>query len=796
MIVANKKHETSRTEENMKKLFVSILFLSCLAPLMAGPVEKPSGDKTLSPYFFVKSDDPSVDRLPLKATSAKVTIAGVIADVTVTQEYRNVGEKPLEATYIFPGSTRAAVYGMKMTIGKRVLVAKIEERQKARQDYEQARSEGRSASLLEQQRPNVFQMSVANIMPGDIIQVELKYTELLVPTDGVYQFAYPTVVGPRYTEARDTPEQKDKWTKNPYLHQGETAPYTFALSVDISSPIPVQDVFSPSHKINVAFDGPKLAMIHLDKSEKSGGNRDFILNYRLSGKQIQSGLMLYKGKSENFFLLMAEPPKRVRPEEIPARDYVFIVDVSGSMRGFPLDTSKTLLKNLISSLKPTDSFNVLLFSGGSRVLSPTSLPATKENVKRAVTLIDSLRGGGGTRLLPAMKRALALPMKDGVSRSMVIVTDGYVSVEKATFQLIRDNLNNSNLFAFGIGSSVNRYLIEGMARAGLGEPFIITGTKDASAIAEKFRSYIQSPVLTGIKVNFDGFDAYDVEPVSIPDLFAGRPVVVFGKWKGKEAGKVTVTGISGKGRYKAEFKVTAKLSRKKNAALRYLWARRRIAKLSDYARFDESEIKPTVTELGLKYNLLTAYTSFVAIDTKVRNKDGKLVTVKQPLPMPQGVSDTAVGGNRKMAYVRRSPRMATTAPAPVGIARESMMVGGVISVESDQSSAGRTTPIHVKPEIRGLDKLVVTGFDRNLVAKLLKSMEPELIMCVTKAGKTKAHVKVTFQLNADGSNTMRTVVTTDSGSEGLRKCVKEKIRELMKKLPKGQSGTFSFDILG
>ncbi|RLE21317.1 MAG: trypsin, partial [Acidobacteria bacterium] len=784
----------------MKKLFLSILILSSLLSVMAGPVEKPPTDKTLSPYFFVKSDNPSVDSLPLKATSAKVTIVGVIADVTVTQEYKNVGETPLEATYIFPGSTRAAVYGMKMTIGKRTLVAKIEERQKARQDYEQARNEGRSASLLEQQRPNVFQMSVANIMPGDVIWVELKYTELLVPTDGVYQFAYPTVVGPRYTEQPDTPEQKDKWTKNPYLHQGEAAPYTFDLSVDISSPIPVQDVLSPSHKINVAFDGPKMAMIQLDKSEKAGGNRDFILNYRLSGKKIQSGLMLYKGKTENFFLLMAEPPKRVRPEEIPARDYVFIVDVSGSMRGFPLDISKALLKKLISSLKPTDTFNVLLFSGGSRVLSPASLPATKENIQRAVTLIDNLRGGGGTRLLPAMKRALALPMNEGVSRSMVVVTDGYVSVEKATFQMIRENLNQSNLFAFGIGTSVNRYLIEGMARAGMGEPFIITNPKEAPAIAEKFRNYIQSPVLTDIKVNFNGFDTYDVEPVSIPDLFAGRPVVVFGKWKGNAAGKVMVTGISGNGKYKAEFKVTDKLARKENAALRYLWARTRIAELSDYAKYGESEIKPTVTELGLKYNLMTAYTSFVAIDTKIRNKDGKMVSVKQPLPLPQGVSDTAVGGgSRKMMLVRRRPSMAIGAPSPqAGMVRESMDQSVVAPPVKPllPSTSAMAKPFPLKPRVMGLDKLVVTGFDRNLVAKLLKSMEPDLIMCVMNAGERKVHVNVTVQMNPDGSNRLLTTVTNNSGSDALQDCISKKISQLMKKLPRGVSGSFSFDILG
>ncbi len=770
----------------MKNFFVALLALLSVAFGMAGPLENPQADKTLSPYFFVKSDDATVDCLPLKATGAKVTIVGVIADVTVTQEYRNVGKKPLEAIYIFPGSTRAAVYGMKMTIGKRTLVAKIEERQKARQDYEQARNEGRSASLLEQQRPNVFQMSVANIMPGDIIRVQLKYTELLIPTDGVYQFVYPTVVGPRYSESPDTPAQPDQWIKNPYLHEKETAPYTFALSVDISSPIPVQDVFSPSHKINVAFDGPKMAMIHLAKTEKNGGNRDFILNYRLSGQKIQSGLMLYRGQDENFFLMMAEPPKRVNAKEIPPRDYVFIVDVSGSMRGFPLDVSKTLLKKLIASLNPGDTFNVLLFSGGNRLLSPTPLPATTENIRRANTLIDSLRGGGGTRLLPAMKRALALPIKSGVSRSIVVITDGYVSVEKATFQLIRDNLNHANLFAFGIGTSVNRYLIEGMARAGRGEPFVITNQKEAPVIAERFRKYISSPVLTDIRVQYNGFETYDVEPVSIPDLFAGRPVVIFGKWRGQPSGTVELTGITGDGEYKAKFRVTDKLVQKENSALRYLWARTRIAELSDFAKYDEGEIKPVVTELGLKYNLMTPYTSFVAIDTKVRNKDGKLVSIKQPLPLPQGVSDSAVGGRKKMMSSLRYSGGLAVSPPMGGMARESI---GLKPARPVSPSAGT-----VQPEQKGIHNLMVQGYGQVFIETLLKPIEPDLIHCVLLAGKTRVHVTVRFQIAAYGR--LHLTVKTDSGIVFLDSCIGEKLKKLTKVLKKKGNGSFSFDIFG
>ena len=330
-------------------------------PVYAQP--ETSEDKTLSPYFLVKSEDPNVDQLPLKSTGADVNIAGVIADVKVTQVYKNEGKQAIEAIYVFPASSKASVYGMKMTIGERTIIAKIQEKEKARQEYEQAKQEGKSASLLEQQRPNVFQMNVANIMPGDLIKVELNYTELLVPTDGVYEFAYPTVVGPRYSNKQEaSAAPSEKWVKNPYLHQGEAPPYEFDISTKISASIPIQDVTCTSHKVNVGYESPAIASIKLDPSEKTGGNRDYILKYRLTGGQIESGILLYQGEKENFFLLMMQPPKKVANEQIPAREYIFIVDISGSMHGFPLDISKTLLKNLIGGLKPDDTFNVMLFA--------------------------------------------------------------------------------------------------------------------------------------------------------------------------------------------------------------------------------------------------------------------------------------------------------------------------------------------------------------------------------------------------------------------------------------------------
>ena len=770
----------------MRRMLMVLLVLLLAGNLIRAQEVVIQPDKTLSPYFFVQSDDPETDRLPLKSTSAAVTVVGVIADVMVTQVYTNEGERPLEAIYTFPGSTRAAVYAMKMTIGDRVLEAKIEERQAARQQYEQARDSGQTASLLEQQRPNVFQMNVANIMPGDEIQVELKYTELLVPEKGTYKFVYPTVVGPRYSNQPDTPDHSDSWVKNPYLHQGDAPTYKFDLTVELSSAIPVKEATCDTHKVNIAYDGPKWATIRLDESEKAGGNRDFILQYRLAGDRVESGLMLYEGKDENFFLLMAEPPKRVKENQIPPRDYVFVVDVSGSMRGFPLDISKKLLKDLIRNLKPTDTFNILLFAGGNRLLSPTSLPATDQNILKAVDVIDRQQGGGGTELLPAMERALALPKTEGLSRSIVVVTDGYVHVERETFKLIREHLNDANMFTFGIGSSVNRYLIEGMARMGLGEPFVITDPKDAAGKADRFRTYIQSPVLTDIQMTVDGLDVYDVEPVSIPDVMAERPVIVFGKWKGKAKGAMTLSGVSGEGPYKTTFNVKDAAPRKKNAALQYLWARQRIAVLSDFAQFGEAEVKDTVTKLGLDYNLLTRYTSFVAIDKQVRNTDGEIETVKQPLPLPAGVSDAAVGGG---AYRAKAQYAAMpTSPGMGGAMQESLVVrAGAPRIDdaSGELSVDRETSNAVVTVVKAV------GLDLQDVEEAVKIARQDLVDCMIGfSGK----FTVTITVNADG--TAGTIKFRGDDVSDVQKACLEKRMKQLKLSPTVSGGRFVLEIQG
>lgn len=743
----------------------------------------PTDDRTGSPYFMV--DDPKVvESLPLESTRADIDVAGVIARVKVTQTYRNRGSEPIEATYVFPGSTRSAVFRMKMTIGDRTIEAKIKEKEAARKLYEQAKREGKSASLLEQHRPNVFQMNVANIMPGDVIKVEMFYSELLVPTDGTYELVYPTVVGPRYAGAQDaaTKVKNESWTSNPYLKKGAEVPYEFGLTARLSAGMPLAEVNSPSHRIAPRFTGRDSAEIVVD--DNKGGDRDFVLRYRLSGNKVQTGLLMFPGKDENFFLMMMQPPKRVAPAMMPPREYIFIMDVSGSMRGFPLNVAKDVVTELLAGLRRQDRFNIMFFSGGSTVLNDgESVPATRQWKDRAIQLLTAQRGGGGTRILPAMKRALAMPRAENMSTSIVVVTDGYVSVEKQTFDVIAENLREANLFTFGIGSSVNRHLIEGMARTGMGEPFIVLNRNEAKAKAAKFKTYIESPVLANVKLSFDGFDAYDVEPRSIPDVFAQRPVIVFGKYRGTPSGHISLSGYQGRGRWSDNIAVKASMASSRHEALRQLWARHKIARLDDLATVARTGVKDEVTKLGLKYSLMTKYTSFVAIDSLVRNHSGSSQSVSQPLPLPKGVPQSAVGASPARAY---KPRPAPMRRMRTKRRRGPANYGSGGGMRFDQSIA---PPAAVAPEpapeaeeaqMKSADDLGGADYDKRKGSdktnrRIMKNMQRRLAKCVEGADKgTKFDIRII--VGADGK-VLRVQFLRGNPSGKTKQCVTKLIRK-------------------
>ncbi|HEY5284081.1 MAG TPA: VIT domain-containing protein [Polyangia bacterium] len=615
----------------------------------SGGQSREGADHSLSPYLYVAGGDPERDQVPLKNTWAEVDIAGVIAAVKVHQVFENTGAKPIEATYVFPASTRAAVHAMRMKIGARTIEAKIERKAEAHAQYDAAKQAGRRASLLEQERPNVFTTSVANIMPGDRIEVELDYSELVVPENATYEFVYPTVVGPRYAGGANP--KTDQWMANPHLPQGQKEPYTWNIRVHLQSGIGLKEVSSPSHKIAVSYAGPSTADIKLDQS--GGGNKDFVLRYRLAGDKIETGLLQFEEPAvglgrpaEKFFALLVEPPKRPTLADIPEREFIFLLDVSGSMNGFPIDTTKELMRNLLPKLRPTDRFNLVFFSGANYVWSPSgSRPATPANIKEGLDAILKQYGSGGTELMGGLEATYAIPhVRKGVSRTVVVATDGYVGIEAKAFRFIRERLDEANLFAFGIGSSVNRGLIEGMARAGLGEPFVVLGPQKAAAEAEKLRQMIDRPLLTDIAVRFGDSGAYEVAPEKIPDLLAERPLLIYGKYRGDKPTRIEISGRTGHGEFHHAIDLRPADARQENHALRTLWARKWVEVLEDEFHMGGGRpVEDAITDLGLFYSLLTPFTSFVAIDSEIANRTGKSDTVRQPLPMPEGVSSYAVG---------------------------------------------------------------------------------------------------------------------------------------------------------
>lgn len=641
--------------------------ICCLVSCAALATAQDSGtdaprDATLAPYFQVLTAvDPGVDALPLKDTQVDATVAGVIADVSVVQTYTNEGSVPLDARYVFPGSTRAAVHGLTMVLGDRVVRARIETKGKARATYEAARREGKSSALLEQHRPNVFEMNLANILPGDVVRVELRYTELLVPEAGEYQFVFPTVVGPRYVS--DTRELHDEtsaegrrpgsgaWTSTPSAAPAPLQAATFGLALHLAAGVPIAHLVCDSHPVRIEAPTPDRAtlVLHPAADPSAHADRDVIVRYRLSGDATHAGLLTTAPAAgrDGYFLAMIQPPARLSPVLIPPRDYVFIVDVSGSMHGFPLDTARDLLTELVGSLRATDTFNLVLFAGSAATLAPAPLPATPENLARAIVLLERQPAGGGTELLPALETGFALPRPDGpLARTFVIVTDGYVTVEAEAFALVRQRLDAANVFAFGIGSSVNRHLIEGLARAGQGEPFIVAAAEEARETARRFREYIESPLLTQVSLAAEGVQIEEMVPGAIPDLFAQRPVVVFGKWSGTPAGRLRITAMGGAGPFESMLDFSSATPLESSRALELLWARSRIRALEDdQLEGNAAERVTAITRLGLEHGLLTSHTSFVAVDERVRRSGGDATPVQQPTPVPAGLESSAMGGH-------------------------------------------------------------------------------------------------------------------------------------------------------
>ncbi|MDQ8186573.1 VIT domain-containing protein [Pelagicoccus sp. SDUM812002] len=625
---------SSIPSRHLLALFCHIALLCALASVGRGQ----DGLETEVPYFKVEGAFGSVDCLPLKSVDTSIEIVGTLAQVELVQIYANTGSEAIEAVYVFPGSTRSAVTALTMRVGDRVVDAEIQEKSQARRTYEMAKAEGKTTSLLEQNRPNVFKMNLANIQPGDVVEVTLKYAEWIRREKDEYAFELPLAVGSRYTE------KEEASAENPLLAGGNLEVVKYGIRARIRSAVSIEQAVCDSHDALPVFENARTVHVELDGDAESVGNRDFRIRYQVSGDEIKSGVWVSESGGEKYFMASLEPPVGRMRGRLP-REYFFVVDVSGSMHGFPLNTAKAMMEALVARLEETDRFNLILFAGESDTFAPEPVPATVENLLAAVEFLYDTRGSGGTRLLQALKTVYGTPRDPAFSRNIVVLTDGYVTVEDRVFDLIRSRLDEANVFACGIGSAPNRFLIEGIAKVGQGEPFFVGDPKETGRVANLFSEYVSEPILTELAVTFDGMEVFEVEPISLPDLLAERPMVVFGKFAGDLSGKIVLSARAGDSGYKETTNLSDAVNLAESRSLEYVWARERIRRISDYnGLWPSEERRQKITKLGLKHSLLTKYTSFVAVDKVIRSDGNGLQTVSQPLPIPEGMAQS-IGGS-------------------------------------------------------------------------------------------------------------------------------------------------------
>ncbi len=634
--------------------------------------------------------------LPLVHTDVDAEISGFIADVEVRQVYANPFDEPIEAVYLFPLPDDGAVDDMQMRVGDRVIVGEIHRREEARQIYEEARDAGKTAALLDQERPNIFQQSVANILPGDAVEVVIHVVQPLKYEDGGYEWAFPMVVGPRFVPAQGTGESGG--TSPAEDAERLAAPVSpvrtgndISLRAWVDAGMAIQDIRSSSHEIDITREGESAAGVAISPKD-SIPNKDFILRYDLAGEAPEAALLTHRSEElGGYFLMMIQPQAAefVTDDVVTPKEMVFVVDTSGSMRGYPLDKAKEAMTLAISEMNPDDRFYVMDFNSTVSSLSPTTLSNTKENRRRGLKFVEDFRGEGGTNMLEGMKAALDLEADPELLRTVLFMTDGYIGNETQILAAVEEHLGNSRLYSFGVGSSVNRYLLDRMAKVGRGHVQYLRQDEDADPAIAAFYERIRNPLLTDIDVQFEGVEVVDVYPDPVPDLFAGQPIILVGRYEQPGEGVVRVTGKIRGREHVQEIPVVFPESQPEHDALASLWARTVIEDLeSRQYRGQNEAIVEEITELALKYRLMSRYTSFVAVEEQVVNEDGAPKTVRVPLETPEGVDHAGIFGGEE-----EEKQLLGSVSAP----------SGSYSTGAARRSGGRTAPL-ARRKVRTRDR--------------------------------------------------------------------------------------------
>lgn len=622
----------------MRKL--SVLLIIIAFSIFSKPVQSTS-DSTFTQgqlNAFTKAGKP-LGNSPLKHTRVKTDISGFLARVTVEQEFENNFNQPIEAVYTFPLSENSAVDDMTMKIGSRTIRGKIKKREEARKIYEEAKMQGKTASLLDQERPNVFTQSVANILPNEKIIIEISYVETLKFEDGSYEFVFPMVVGPRYSPASVKKEDAAKVT--PPVALKTRAGHDISIEVNLDAGVPVENISSTLHKIKTQNLSSNSAKIEL-QNQKTIPNKDFILKYDVTGKRIEDAILTHRNSQNGFFTMMLSPPENFSVEDVSPKEIVFVLDTSGSMSGFPIEKAKEAMKMSLEGLYPNDTFNLITFAGDTHVLFDEPVPATQANLEKAQKFLESRTGGGGTEMMKAIKAALKPSGSREHLRIVNFMTDGYIGNESEIIAEIQKN-PNARVFSFGIGNGVNRFLLDKMSEEGRGEVQYVTLEDDGSKAAKQFYERIRNPLLTDISIDWNGLPVADVYPKRNPDLFDAKPVYINGRYTNAASGTIKLKGKVGGQDFEREIKINFPETEAKHDVLATLWARKRIDDLmSQNYDYDSEEAKlnseatKLITQMGLEFRLLTEFTSFIAVEEVIRTQGGKPVKVEVPVELADG----------------------------------------------------------------------------------------------------------------------------------------------------------------
>jgi Ca-activated chloride channel family protein len=591
--------------------------------------------------------------LPLKHTDVKGQISGYIATVDVTQQFHNPYDEKIEAVYVFPLPQNAAINEFIMTIGERRIRGIIRERKEAEKIYQQAKSQGHVASLLTQERPNIFTQKVANIEPCKEIDINIKYFNTLAYVDGWYEFVFPMVVGPRFNPPGSTDGVgavasgktgiSGQKTEVQYLKPSERSGHDISLAVDIDAGVTIEQLVCTSHVITNSSPASDKRTVKLSSLD-SIPNKDFVLRYKVAGRTVKSALVTHRDERGGFFTLMLYPPDNLSYLKRAPMEMIFVLDCSGSMNGKPIAKAKQAITRALKKLQPGDTFQVIRFSNNASQLGPNPVPATSENIRKGLAYVESLEGSGGTMMIEGIKAALDFAHDPQRFRLVSFMTDGYIGNETEILAAINQRLGASRIFSFGVGSSVNRYLLDRMAKLGRGAVAYIGLDDSAGQIVDEFYDRISHPALTDVEIDWGDMQVTDMYPSRIPDLFVGRPVILTGRFKGASSTTIHVKGKVGDMTQDIAIAADLEDSAATHSGIASVWARKKIETLGSQATYDTNPDLPgEIRQVALEYGLMSAYTAFIAVDSSRKTAGDHGMTVAVPVPVPDGVRyDTTV----------------------------------------------------------------------------------------------------------------------------------------------------------